>query len=88
MCNRETDTTQLPLSSELRQKSRMPDQDDASVTPCFTPGTLIATPRGEIAVQDLKVGDKVLTRDNGIQDIRWIGKKHIEGRDLINAYRI
>ena len=49
---------------------------------CFTPGTAILTPSGEVAVEDLKVGDKVVTRDNGLQTIRWVGKKHLSGRDL------
>ena len=34
---------------------------------CFTPGTRIATQKGEIAVENLAVGDKVVTRDNGAQ---------------------
>lgn len=49
-----------------------------NVIPCFTPGTLIATPRGEVAVEELKVGDRVLTRDNGIQEIRWFGSRHLD----------
>jgi Ca2+-binding RTX toxin-like protein len=49
---------------------------------CFTPGTLIATPRGEVPVETLKVGDKVITRDNGIQEIRWMGQKALSGQDL------
>ncbi|MTH63653.1 hemolysin [Paracoccus sp. DK608] len=40
---------------------------------CFVTGTLIETDRGMIAVQDLKAGDLVVTRDNGLQPIRWIG---------------
>ncbi|MDP5086211.1 MAG: Hint domain-containing protein [Yoonia sp.] len=48
------------------------------IIPCFTPGTAIATPKGEIAVEKLKVGDRVLTRDNGIQRINWIGTKRID----------
>lgn len=40
---------------------------------CFTPGTTIATPYGARAVEELKPGDLVLTRDNGPQPIRWIG---------------
>lgn len=44
---------------------------------CFTPGTMIATPRGEVAVENLRVGDKVITRDNGIQEIRWAGAKQM-----------
>lgn len=52
------------------------------VVPCFTPGTLIATPQGERLVEDLKVGDRVITRDNGIQEIRWVGRKDLKGIDL------
>ncbi|WP_425100643.1 Ig-like domain-containing protein [Tropicibacter sp. S64] len=52
------------------------------VVPCFTPGTLIATPQGERLVEDLQVGDRVITRDNGIQEIRWVGRKDLTGFDL------
>ncbi|WP_434287186.1 Hint domain-containing protein [Celeribacter sp. SCSIO 80788] len=52
------------------------------IIPCFTPGTLIATPKGEVKVEELKVGDRVITRDNGIQQIRWIGHKALSGADL------
>lgn len=52
------------------------------IVPCFTPGTLIATPRGEIPVEDLKAGDRVITRDNGIQQIRWVGAKKMTWADL------
>ncbi len=53
-----------------------------NVIPCFTPGTMIATPTGERAVEDLKVGDRVITRDNGIQEIRWSGAKDLSGSEL------
>jgi len=49
---------------------------------CFTPGTLIATPKGEIAVENLRVGDKVITRDNGLQELRWIGGKELGWHDF------
>ncbi|MGR3453190.1 Hint domain-containing protein [Pseudooceanicola sp.] len=52
------------------------------VIPCFTPGTLIATPKGERRVEDLSVGDRIITRDNGIQEIRWMGAKALNGRQL------
>lgn len=52
------------------------------IVPCFTPGTLIATPRGERLVEDLEVGDRVITRDNGIQEIKWVGRKDLTGFDL------
>lgn len=62
----------------LRRKRRLGRPSDASTTPCFTPGTAITTPRGLIAAEALAVGDKVLTRDNGIQEIRWVGSKAIK----------
>ena len=40
----------------------------------FTRGTRITLASGvQRAIEALKVGDRVLTRDNGVQDIRWIG---------------
>ncbi|MEM5475051.1 Hint domain-containing protein [Pacificibacter sp. AS14] len=53
------------------------------VIPCFTPGTMIATPKGEVTVETLKVGDKVITRDNGLQTIRWVGNKALSVADLM-----
>ncbi|RVV99660.1 type I secretion protein [Mesobaculum littorinae] len=49
---------------------------------CFTPGTSIATPQGERLVEDLREGDRVFTRDNGVQRIRWAGKKNLAAADL------
>ncbi|WP_420012036.1 Hint domain-containing protein [Tateyamaria sp.] len=56
-----------------------------NVIPCFTPGTLIATPSGERRVEELKVGDRVITRDNGIQQIRWVGARDMSGAELAAA---
>ncbi|WP_081847031.1 Hint domain-containing protein [Thioclava indica] len=53
------------------------------VIPCFTPGTMIATPKGEVPAETLKEGDKVLTRDNGIQEIRWAGRCDLT-RDMLH----
>ncbi|KIN60886.1 Type I secretion target repeat protein [Sulfitobacter noctilucae] len=49
---------------------------------CFTPGTRIATKRGEKPVQQLKAGDMVFTRDNGPQPLRWIGRRNLQRQDL------
>ncbi len=49
---------------------------------CFTPGTRIATPTGSVTIENLNVGDLVITADNGLQAIRWIGKKHVSGARL------
>ena len=52
------------------------------VIPCFTTGTLIATPDGEKPVEALQVGDRVHTRDNGIQKIVWTGRKDLDSAAL------
>ena len=49
---------------------------------CFTPGTVIATARGEVLVEDLSEGDKVFTRDNGLQPIRWVGARSVTRQEL------
>jgi hypothetical protein len=45
----------------------------SEVVVCFVAGTKIQTADGEVVVEDLEVGDKVVTQDNGLQPIRWIG---------------
>ncbi|WP_299357083.1 Hint domain-containing protein [uncultured Shimia sp.] len=45
--------------------------------PCFTRGTLIATPEGDLPIESLQVGDAVTTMDNSSQIIRWIGRRRL-----------
>ena len=49
---------------------------------CFTPGTMVDTPRGPRAIETLKPGDLVRTRDRGFQPIRWIGAKTFGAAEL------
>ena len=46
--------------------------------PCFTPGTMIATPEGERPVESLKAGDLVMTVDHGPQPLIWVGESKVE----------
>lgn len=46
---------------------------------CFARDTEIETKTGCKLIQDLAVGDEILTRDNGYQAIRWIGSKAVSG---------
>ncbi|MFZ1727374.1 MAG: Hint domain-containing protein [Albidovulum sp.] len=51
-------------------------------TPCFTAGTLVATDKGHVLIEDLQPGDRVLTRDSGYRPIMWIGSRHFDADEL------
>ncbi|MDF3604790.1 Hint domain-containing protein [Paracoccus sp. DMF-8] len=50
---------------------------DRTCFPCFAADTLIETEFGAMPIQDLRQGMKVWTRDNGLQEIRWIGSRKL-----------
>ncbi|NNM57986.1 Hint domain-containing protein [Acidocella sp.] len=47
---------------------------------CFYPGTLIATPDGEKAVETLRAGDLVLTAAGKSAPVRWMGRQTVSTR--------
>ncbi|MFN3721568.1 MAG: Hint domain-containing protein [Paracoccaceae bacterium] len=49
---------------------------------CFTPDTRIATPTGTRFIQDIRPGDRILTKDNGAQEILWTGSRRMSGARL------
>lgn len=53
--------------------------------PCFTPGTVIESLAGPVLVEDITIGQKILTRDNGYQTVRWVGRRDFSTADLIFA---
>jgi hypothetical protein len=73
-----------PAASTLRYQAGtvMSFADIARIIPCFTRDTAIMTAGGMRAAQDLRAGDRVLTRDNGFQTITWAGRKNMVMGDL------
>lgn len=47
-------------------------------TYCFLSGTMIATPRGEVPVEYLNIGDEVTTTDGRVVPIKWVGVQHLK----------
>jgi hypothetical protein len=55
---------------------------------CFTPGTRILTDTGYRAVDTLQPGDLIVTRDNGLQPLRWKGQRTVMGKGNTAPIRI
>ena len=54
----------------------------AGLTICFLAGTLITTADGPRAVETLRAGDLVMTRDHGPQPLVWVGQSVIDAARL------
>lgn len=68
-------------------KFKLRDWEQIKVV-CFARGTRIMTQKGEIGIEHLSVGDKVLTMDSGFQRIRWIGSTRVPARGHLAPIRI
>lgn len=58
------------------------DDIQGAVIVCFTPNAQVTTPEGSRRIRDLAVGDRVLTRDNGYQTLRWKYHRRLSRADL------
>lgn len=50
---------------------------DLTIT-CFTAGSLITTPNGEAKVEDLSIGDTILTADGREVAVKWLGVQTVD----------
>ena len=45
---------------------------------CYLRGTRIRTPDGEVAIEDLRIGDPVITVSGGVAPVKWLGRMRLE----------
>ena len=61
---------------------------NGTMVPCFVAGARIDTARGLVPVEDVEVGDLVLTLDDGFQPVRWCGARRVLSQGSLAAVRI
>ena len=74
------DNTSLPGTVELQGVAPSGLTTDNTSLICFAQGALIRTPQGDVRIEDLRPDDLVDTLDNGLQPVRWIGRRTVPGR--------
>lgn len=57
----------------------LPNTDYDALLTCFAQNTRIEGEHGPVAVETLEPGDRVWTRDRGLQTIRWVGHRTVRG---------
>ena len=53
---------------------------------CFCAGTRVLTAMGEVRVEDLRIGDPVVTRSGRLRPVRWIGHRRVEPARLSDPW--
>ena len=61
---------------------------NSTAAPCFVKGTLIRTPEGDVAIEDIDVGDLVDTYEDGPQEVRWVGSRTVPAEGALAPIRI
>lgn len=49
---------------------------------CYLKGTHIATPDGEVKIEALRTGDKVMTANGGVATVKWVGYRTLYRRSI------
>lgn len=75
VCYLQTDTGNIDAASGLAYST-------FANVPCFAQDTQLTTDGGEMPVDWIRTGDRILTRDHGYQPVLWIDRILIHSRDL------
>lgn len=89
----EWDDVTVLMGISVTDVSLIPDRTNVATTDfnadifelpivCFARGSMIRCEKGDVAIEKLKVGDLVMTKDRGLRAIRWIGATRVSSREL------
>ena len=84
-------TITFEYSASFGTGNAKPPQDGIitlNTVPCFVAGTMIRSGRGDVPVERLRIGDMVMTLDDDLQPIRWIGQRILPAEGRMAPVRI
>ncbi len=81
------DFDQHKLARARKNKARVASRS-ASYIGCFHQDAMVSTTRGRVAVKDLCETDRVFTRDNGFQPIKFLGQQYSSGEQTVASVKI
>ncbi|PID36018.1 MAG: hemolysin-type calcium-binding protein [Rhodobacterales bacterium] len=70
------------VRADLARGNLRRDTQEATGVICFTPETRIRTEAGDKLARDIRAGDRVQTKDNGVQEVMWTGARRFSGARL------
>jgi hypothetical protein len=70
-------STTNPAVATLAAGTVIPTFNTADFTTCFLGGTSISTPDGSAYVENLRIGDCVVTHDGSVVPVKWIGRQTV-----------
>lgn len=70
------------VSTTLEAGTAPLHRDHGAGVICFAQNTAIMMEGGSKRIEDIVPGDRIQTKDDGFQEILWIGKKHMSGARL------
>lgn len=85
----DTDEEQVSFTYAVENGDGVSDTGFVTVdsVPCFVAGTRIMTDRGEVPVEKLAPGDLVRTLDDGLQPLRWVGRRTVAAQGRLAPVR-
>ncbi|WP_250698527.1 Hint domain-containing protein, partial [Acetobacter pasteurianus] len=84
LANKHTITLNIP-NVETTGFSIINDGQGGTIITCFLTGSMICTPNGDVAVEDIQIGDQLVTFDwehdrEVTRPVVWVGKAHAKVR--------
>ncbi|WP_238527130.1 Hint domain-containing protein, partial [Acetobacter tropicalis] len=75
--------TTAPIGMDGQELWDIPQHETTPA--CFLSGSMIRTPKGDVVVENIKIGDEVVTFDwksnkEATQPVVWVGKAHVNVR--------